>query len=85
MNEVLQQSIHPGDAFSTVAIHGHGLRGCERPVNPGEMAKVPARVRQFWGEGIARLQQSMKLVEQVGVAEAHGTRMITGDSEISWR
>ena len=85
MNEALQQSIYPLDASSTVLLHGYGLRSCERPVNLGEIAKALARIRELWGEGIGWLQQSMNLGEDVGVAELRRTRMITGDSEISWR
>jgi len=85
VNEALQQSIYPLDAFITVLLHGYGLTSCARPVNLGEIAKALARIRELWGEGIGWLQQSMKLGEDVGVAELRRTRMITGDSDISGR
>jgi hypothetical protein len=78
VNEALQQSIDQRDAFSSVALRRHGRGSCERPVNPGEMAKALARIRRLWGEGIASLQQSMKLAEELGVAEVRRSSMIAG-------
>jgi len=85
VNEALQHLIYPRDVSGSVTLYGQQVRSCRRPVNPGEVAKAVSRIAELLGPGIARLQQLMKFVEEVDIAEVRQAPMITGDGKISGR